>query len=165
MFRFFFESSFSDLYQSAVDAFPHTTKRQHATGPIEISEISILPFLGMKTLLLRCLATNEDRQYRPLILFRNVQYGKGKSFRDQDGLTFQMEQPSLNNEVNIRCQCGDFKWRFHHEDWNDRSLYGANRKPYEAISDRGPVNPTEAIGCCKHLMKLAEILRSKKILV
>jgi hypothetical protein len=53
------ESTLYDLHQSAVDAFPHTTKRQHATDTIRIVQLNWTPFLGLKTLYLKGLAQNE----------------------------------------------------------------------------------------------------------
>ena len=70
----YIESSLTDLYQSAVEAFPGTTKRQHAIDPITVVNLRWTPFIGMKTLLIRGTAHNEDREYNPLILFKKVAY-------------------------------------------------------------------------------------------
>jgi len=170
MFKIWLESTFTDLYQSAVDAFPHTTKRQHATGEVQIHEMSWLPFIGMRTLLLRALAINETSgtHYRPIILFKNVQYSnEGSDLIDivssDNGLKYRLKRLSEDRDVLLRCQCQDYAWRFIH--WNalDKSNYGRDRKPYEAISNRGPINPTESPGMCKHLLRLMEVLRAARL--
>lgn len=165
------ESSLSDLFNSAVAAFPGTRRRQYATGTVQIENLSWSPFLGMRTLFVRCEADNrEDNggQYKPVILFKNVRYsresGRGRVELESDGKVYYAD-PLDENDVLVRCQCGDFFWRFHHYNHLDKSLYGTKRKPYEAVADRGPINPSESEGMCKHLMKLMEVLRESGILL
>jgi hypothetical protein len=162
-------SSFSQLYNSAIAAYPNTTRRQHATDTIKIENVRWTPFLGMNTLLLRVRADNTADNggiYNPLILFKKVKYeGPIKIIASDNGQTNYISPLSLENNVLVRCSCGDLFWRFHHEDFQDRSLTGPDRKPYEAISNRGPINPTHAIGVCKHLIKTIWHLQEKGIIV
>ena len=72
----FKETNTNDLYDSTVRAFPKTTKRQHATDPVEISAVNFTPYLGMKTLYIRSLAQNEGKEYNLSILFRNIIYNE-----------------------------------------------------------------------------------------
>jgi hypothetical protein len=155
------ESSLTDLYKSAVLAFPNTTKRQHATGPVQIEELRWTPFLGVKTLFVRGEAVNEDRRYHPVILFKKVDYEKkGARVVASDGLPYTFGKLSTeNNQVLLRCNCQDFHWRFNYYNWEDRSLYSAVRKPYESLDLGPPANPSELPGMCKHLMKMVEVLK------
>lgn len=158
------ESSFDDLYDSTVRAFPGTTKRQHATDPIQITNFKFTPFLGVNTLLVRALATNEDRQYKPVILFKKVKYqhNQGQNIvkiQDQGGSKHFFERMSLENtDILVRCQCADYFWRLQHTDHEDRSLYGKDRKKYEALYNPGSANPKELPGMCKHLIKMVKVL-------
>jgi hypothetical protein len=158
------ESTHSELYSSAVEAFPNTTKRQHAIDPIKISRIQWSPFLGVKTLVVKGLAQNEDREYSPMIVFKGVKYHPEKDASNlvtlaTEGKVFYLEPISLSdNHVLLRCQCGDFHWRFCHTDHLDRSLQGPNRKKYEALYRPGSANPKEMPGMCKHILKLAKVL-------
>lgn len=162
-FKTFCESTFEELFDSAVAAFPNTRKRQHATGPIQISEMKFTPFVGVKTLFLRCRATNEDRQYSPMILFKGVKYleAGGIPLKISETETRRVEQLSReNSEVLVRCDCNDFKWRFNYYDYLDRSLYGNKRAKYEGKIGP-PANPMEMAGCCKHVMKMMEALQEQ----
>ena len=168
-FRVWVESSLSDLYQSAVDAFPHTTKRQHVTGPVEIKAISWLPYLGMRTLLCRALVENNGNEYNSLILFRGVNFFPQKQpalveITGQDGQKYFLERMfnDLNN-VNVRCNCPDFRWRFRYYDHLDRSLYGHKGAAYQSAGGP-PANPNEMPGICKHLMKLMQNLNDAGLL-
>jgi len=166
----FFESSLSELYQSAVDAFPNTTKRQHATQPIEINELKWTPFVGMKTLLLRGSAVNEDREYTPIVLFKGVQYRdkKGKGVLEvaaSSGGKVFVDKLSLENDVSVRCNCGDFRYRFAYYNHLDRSLYGPKPTKYNASGVRGPINPMQKEGMCKHVMKIIKGLVEEGIIV
>lgn len=154
------ESTNSELYDSAVQAFPKTRFRQHATNSIEIVRLEWTPYLGVKTLFVSSLAQNTEKgtQYRPMVLFKGVKYGDpGKGLVEitaKDNQQYAFEKLSHNgSEVMVRCDCPDFLFRFNYYDWVDRSLYGNKRKEYE---NKGgpPANPTESAGMCKHLMKL-----------
>lgn len=164
------ESSLDDLYQSAVDAFPNTTKRQYATHPIKIVELKWTPFLGVKTLFVRGLAVNEDRSYNPMILFKGVQYQEKLSkgivelHINEKEQVFLERLSSDKNEVLVRCDCNDFYWRGNYADWIDKSLWGRKRKKYESKGIYPPVNPTNAIMICKHLMKMTKVLQESGII-
>lgn len=158
------ESSLQELYQSAVEAFPATTMRQHATDPIVISSLQWVPFLGMKTLFVKGIAESGSKEYSPLIVFKRVRYGEEGPrmvpLAASDGGEYFLERLSAENtEVLVRCNCQDFYWRWTHADKLDKSLYGRNRKKYEAIYRPGSANPTNSPGICKHLMKLSKVLR------
>ena len=154
------ESTNAELYQSTVDAFPRTRFRQHATDPIKIVRLEWVPYLGVKTLFISSLAQNTDKgtQYRPMVLFKGVKYGQpGKGLVEivaSDEKQYAFERLSHDgNDVMVRCDCPDFRWRFNYYDWVDRSLYGNKRKKYDG-SGGPPANPSEMPGMCKHLMVL-----------
>lgn len=162
----FLESSALELYQSAVRAFPNTTKRQHATQPIVIKEMRITPFVGVKTLFLKGFAQNEDREYDSIIVFKGVNYGgKQTTVTASDGLKYSFDKLSLEStDVMLRCNCPDFYWRFNYYNHLDKSLYGSKRGKYESKGGL-PANPMELPGMCKHLMKMAEMLSGSGILI
>jgi len=168
MFRQWLESSLNDLHQSAVRAFPGTTKRQHAIDTVRITQLEWTPFLGVRTLFLKGLAQNfadGGGEYTPIILFKNVRY---HNTPDQglveivasDGRTYHLERLSAaDNDVLLRCGCGDFHWRFNYYNHLDHSLHGRKRAPYVPTGTGGPINPMEMPGMCKHLMSMARSLR------
>jgi hypothetical protein len=149
------ESSLNTLYQSAVDAFPNTRKRQFAVGEIEIENVRAVPYLGMRTLFVQSGARNQDRHYSPVILFRDVNYNEnGEIIIEYQGDEYRFDRLSLNNnDVLIRCNCPDFYWRFTHYNHLDHSLYGRDRAFYQNQGGP-PANPQEMPGMCKHLLAL-----------
>ncbi len=163
----FQESSLNDIFQSTVATFPNTTKRQHSADTIKITKLNWMPFTGVHTLFIRALAQNEGREYNPVILFKNVQYiDEGISFVANDGKTYKVQPLSLKeNDVLLRCQCGDFYWRGNYADHVDHSLYGRKRKKYESLGIRPPVNPENAPMMCKHLMKMIKAIKESGILI
>lgn len=164
------ESSLVDLYKSAVEAFPNTTKRQYATDEIVVEDVTWTPFVGMKTLFIKGMIRNEDRKYNSLILFKRVVYHDRNQegvipLRASDGKQYFLEQLLMNDtDVAVRCLCQDFRWRWTHTDHLDKSLYGRNRKKYEALYNPGSANPSNSKGMCKHLMKLMQVLRNSDII-
>jgi hypothetical protein len=161
------ESSLSELFQSTVDAFPNTTKRQHATDTINIANIIWRPFLGMRTLFVRALAQNEGKEYSPIIVFKNVRYHQNEEPNlikiTENGNDYFFEPLSMETDVILRCPCADFYWRGVHFNHLDKSLYGRDRKRYEAMHNPGSSNPTQSPIMCKHLIKLASVLQNHVI--
>ena len=166
----FAESSLEDLYQSAVEAFPHTTMRQHATDTIVITNLRWTPYLGMRTLFIKALAQNqhEGTEYAPMILLKGIEYNTdARDFVEimaNDGRKYQFKKLSLENtDVVLRCSCGDFFYRFNYYNHLDKSLYGRKRRKYESKGIGPPANPLELPGMCKHLLKTAHVLREAGI--
>lgn len=160
----FFESSAEELYRSAVKAFPNTKMRQHAIQPIVIRELRWTPFVGVKTLFVKGLAQNEDREYGPCILFKGVNYqGNAVKITANDGISYNFDKLSLENtDVLLRCNCQDFFWRFNYYNHLDKTLYGTKRKKYESQGGI-PANPMELPGMCKHLMKMTKVITESGI--
>lgn len=164
-----FESTLNDLHTSAVNAFPNTRKRQHAIDPIRIVEVTWTPYLGMKTLFTSGRASSGDKEYKPLILFKNVAYHENNAqglvgLAASDGQDYFLEKINLaDHDVVVRCNCPDFHWRFNYFDHLDKSLYGRKRAPYQALFNPGSANPQEMPGICKHIMKFARVLSQSGI--
>jgi hypothetical protein len=166
----FIESSLSELYNSTVEAFPNTTRRQHATNTIVISRLNWTPFLGMKTLLIKGLAQNEGREYNPIIVFKNVRYhdqydepGLIKIIDQTERIYFTEQISYMESQVLVRCNCQDFQWRGNYYNHLDGSLYGRKRKKYEALHNPNSANPLEKPIVCKHLIKLTKVLEEAKL--
>jgi hypothetical protein len=162
----FIESSLQDLYLSTVSAFPQCGLRQNATHPIIIKNLTWVPFLGLKTLFVKSLAQNEEREYNPIILFKNVNYdGNEVLLKASDGKQYNFDRISLeNSDVLVRCNCKDFSYRFNFYNHLDKSLYGRKRTKYESKGGP-PANPSELPGACKHLWKTVHVLKEAKIFV
>jgi len=164
------ESSLNDLFNSAVDAFPMTQFRQHATDPIVVKSLSWTPFLGVKTMFVKGLVQNEGREYTTMMLFKNVNYkpqtNETVRLWASDGMPYKFEKLSLEGtDLVLRCNCPDFKWRFSYYNHLDKSLYGTKPRKYIASegSNRPPANPFEMPGMCKHLIKLSHALQQANV--
>lgn len=162
-FKVWLESSINDLYDSAVEAYPRTEFRQHSVDTVKIVNLSIVPFKGMKTIFFKGLAQNEGREYSTFIVFKEVDYSNGIKIVANDGLVYDLKPLSASkNDVFLRCDCADFRWRFRYYNHLDRSLYGHKGKKYEG--GEYPANPKELPGMCKHLLSMAKALRDSGIL-
>ena len=161
------ESSFGNLYDSILKAFPKTRFRQHAVQPIVIEHMGWLPFIGLKTLFVKGEIRNETRHYNTLILFKNVDYnGKQVKITANDGLQYEFNKLSLeHSQILVRCQCDDFRYRFSYYNSLDKSLYGNKFKKYESKGMRSPANPLELPGICKHIIRTFDALRDAEIFV
>ena len=168
---YFNESTIPELYKSTVKAYPACGLRQHATNPIKIVHLEWTPYVGMKTLYVKGLAHNEERTYNPVIVFKGVKYQEEKGRNivpliDNIGKTYFLEQLYLEkNSVLVRCQCKDFFWRGQHFCKIDTptSLFGQDRKKYEAKYNPGFANPTNSPMICKHLIKMIKIIQESGI--
>ena len=154
------ETSLQELYDSTVAAFPNCPLRQHATHPIVITNLTWMPFIGMKTLFVKAIAQSEGKEYNPIVLFKQVDYdGNDITISASDMQETSFSKLSMEDtQVLVRCNCLDHIWRFCHYNSVDGSLYGRDRKKYEAKGAGPPANPKERPGLCKHLMKTIHVL-------
>jgi hypothetical protein len=160
------ESSLNDLYQSTLDAFPRTTKRQNSIDLVKIVELHWTPFVGVKTLFVKGTVESGEsgKVYEPIILFKGVRYHSEKENVNwveivaNNGQNYVIERLNYgHNDILLRCGCGDFKWRFNYYNHLDGSLYGNKRTAYESHGG-ATANPREFPGMCKHLIKLIQSL-------
>jgi hypothetical protein len=164
------ETSISELYTNSRKAFPGTSKRENSTDTVRVEHLDWVPFEGVRTLFVKATVNNEGRKNESIILFKGVNYGKaeGKGFvplMSSSGRKVFVERLSVSDdEVLVRCTCGDFFWRFNYYNSVDKSLFGRKRSKYEG-QNLWKANPTESSGMCKHLMKLAKILREADLLI
>ena len=166
-FKYFLESSLNDIYQSAIEAFPKTSKRQYATDPVVVKKLYWTPYLGMKTLFAKGLIESENKEYNPMILFKKVRYTENKGGVEivtNEEKSYFFEPLSMDRGVVLRCNCNDFKWRFSYYNHLDKSLYGRKSAKYESKGIGPPANPTESMGMCKHLMKMVKVIKNMDIL-
>ena len=166
-----FEVSFVDMFNNikAPNNF-NTKKRQFSTQPLTGTEIKITPYKGTKSLLMRTIINSDSgKQYQTSIMFTRVKYvddiedvddpNSIVEFMASDGEEYAIERIDLKkNDVKVRCECLDFRWRFADYNASKKALYGRKPPPYVPKGNRPPVNPNHVPGVCKHLIKSFEIM-------
>ncbi len=164
------QSTYNQL-KSNVDSFiPVSTRRQSAVDPVQIVELKTLPFIGTKNLNVEALAKNSNSkeghsENYPKIIFNRVEFEEETTndnitFTAKDGNEYNMQPIDLGGStLRVRCTCGDFMWRFAAFNAKDKSLIGTAPSPYQRKTNRGPVNPKQVPGVCKHLIKTIEALK------
>lgn len=161
------ESSLNDLYESSKKAFPHTKMREHATDTVRVEHLEWVPFLGVRTLFVKGTVKNEGKKHESIMLFKGVDYGEEKGripLIDSSGRTvFLKRLSSKDDEVLVRCSCQDFMYRFNYYNSLDGSLFGRKRAKYEG-KNLWEANPKGLPGACKHLIKMALVLRESKVI-
>lgn len=161
-----FETTLNDLLVNIEKGFPNTQYRQNSIDSIKIKRIEWIPFVGLKTLYVKGLAQNENREYNPTILFKNIVYStnEGIDLKASDGKEYKLNKINANeNNVLVKCNCGDFEYRFRHYNYEDKSLYGRDRIPYIGTTGR-KANPMEVSGVCKHIIKLTKAIIEARLL-
>ena len=161
------DSTYAELKRGTISAFPATTKRQNATGPIQVAKLTIQPFGPTSDLQATGVVSNEGRQYESKIMFLQVEYEDEDSpqnitFKAMDGDEYHI-QPILLTESNckVSCSCMDFYWRFAMFNFSDDSLIGNKPPPYQRRTEnRPPANPAKIPGVCKHIIKLVDKLKT-----
>ena len=168
----FEDKTYGELDAQIVRGFPTTTKRQHSTQPIQIVEIGLTPYIGMKTLYVKSKARSNHKIYDPQILFKRVEYeeedtSSNITFMGSDGNEYHMQPISLRTKnIRVRCNCLDFYYRFAVWNHRDAALSGRKPKPYLRKTDTyPPVNPDKVSGVCKHIIKTIEALTASGMVV
>jgi len=175
----FEQSTYTGLEQNILNFAPVSSKRQHAVDPISIISLETLPFIGTKNLNVSAVAksppgTNQwtgkpqgGGEYTPSLIFNGVEFENESTeenitFTAKDGNEYNMKQIDLNQHtVRVRCNCLDFQFRFSEYNAKDKSLIGRPSRPYRPVqgSTRGPVNPKQVPGVCKHLIAAVKALK------
>lgn len=164
-------STFPELERNAQTAVPIPVNRQKNANsdPINVTTLELLPFIGTRNLNVRAVVTNKGSTYNSTVIFNDVDFDADDapdnvSFTAKDGNEYHVKPIILTQHtVRVRCNCLDFYWRFAAFNAKDKSLIGAPPKPYQRKTDRGPVNPQEVPGVCKHLMATIKALRTSGI--
>jgi hypothetical protein len=161
------ESSLDDLYGNSKKAFPGARMREHATDPVRVEHLEWVPFLGVRTLFVKGTIRNDGRKHESIMLFKGVNYGDEMGrvpLADSSGREVFLERLSASDgDVLVRCSCGDFFNRFNYYNSLDGSLFGRKRRKYEG-KGLWEANPKGLPGMCKHLMKMAMVLKESGIL-
>jgi hypothetical protein len=150
-------------------------KLQYKAG--KVSAIDFKYLIKEKQLYINSQARSSDgsRIYKASIVFKGLPAKKDMEdtfilpySSKGHGVDFYIKQPTSSTEVMLRCQCPDyyFMWEF----WNKqrKALLGPHKK-YVRLTPPPPdgrpfVNPSEAPGCCKHLLAMIKMLTENKIL-
>ncbi len=160
------EITLQKLQKTTVDAFPDTGKRQHQVGNVSISNIKFIPYEPSKELKIEAVAVSGSNRYKCSITFEDVYYEATaakelSAFKGVDGKEYNIHLIDTNvNDVKVKCSCMDFYYRFAQSNYQKDGLDGNPPPPYVKKTDRPPVNPTNAPGMCKHLLKLHEQLET-----
>lgn len=163
------ETTFTQLYNATITAFPNTKYRHNVVDTIKVKNVKFVPYQGLNTLFIKSLAENTEKntEYKTMVLIKNINYKNQKNaikIYDEYGKSYNLERPKISiNDVLVRCGCKDFHWRFNYYNSLDKSLYGNKRQEY-ASKGTFEANPSKSPGVCKHLMKLFEQLIKKKII-
>lgn len=161
----FEQSTYNQLSQNVDRFIPVTKKRQHAVQPIRVVSLETLPFVGTKNLNVEVVASSDGTNYSPKLIFNNVEFEAedlpdNVTFKAKDGNDYHIKPLDLNQHtVRVRCDCLDFYWRFAAFNAKDKSLIGAPPKAYQRVSNRGPANPQQVPGICKHLIAAMTALK------
>lgn len=161
------ERSLNDLDTSTTSAFPNSKKRHNALGLVRVAHV-MYERPDNDKLLVTAKMVGETNEYNTQILFEGVKF----TFVDNSGSVDIgateniMPISASNNDCKVLCGCLDFYYTFAWYDYNRDALIGNPPKPYQKVpgSNRPPRNPTNAPGICKHIMKLAEHLKSAGVL-
>ena len=158
-------STYAQLQQNTQRAFPQTPRQQNA-GTVQIANMKLQPFGPTNDLQCVAEARNEGKTYNPKIMFLQVEYEdedtqQNVTFTGSDGQEYHIQPINLNgSNCKVACTCLDFYWRFASFNYNDQSLIGQKPPPYQKRSEtRGPANPAQVPGVCKHIIKTVENLR------
>lgn len=147
----------------------------------QVGEVKFTPFVGTKS----CLVTAEyigvsqaPKHHNVNLFFEQCEIlteaPTDSSWRrdyfavNYNGQIYYIKNLSASrNPVRIRCSCADFYYRWAWSDYyQGNCLYGPSPKVYRPVagSNRGPVNPNNIIGICKHVLGTVKGLEQKGII-
>ena len=164
-------STLPQLTDNITRAFPATRRRQHIVHEVQITAMSMTPFVGMKMLHVKAVTMSRGNRYECSLQLNGVNYAPADdnsiTIMGSDNKEYTLEPVTLNDHnAKVRCTCLDFFHRFAQNNNRDQSLVGRAPRPYQRVTtDRPSVNPTRVPGLCKHLLRVVERLESDGVII
>lgn len=145
--------------------------RQTNANKVQVQEVNLIHSLQEKTLTAKSRTRTDGKTYESIIVFNQVSFfnegGHGRQeIQVVDGSTLFIDpiRPYKSN-VQVRCGCLDFYFRFSVWDQRDDALAGDPPEPYQRRTDTyPPVNPQKVSGVCKHIIGLVNYLKQERII-
>jgi hypothetical protein len=163
-FKFLTEITMPTIKQNNISGFPNTKKRQNVSHLVNVLRTKFEPYVPSEKLIVVADTVSNNHQYQTAIEFDNVNYQENglASFKGTDGEEHKIDRLTMNSvDVNVNCTCADFKYRFAHQHYQNKSLVGEPPEQYVKVpgSNRPPVNPDNVLGACKHILALEKQLK------
>jgi hypothetical protein len=161
------EITVRQLTQNNYKGFPETKKRQHIVNLVNARDLKFVPYDQTGDLTIESKTMSNGHNYTTKIAFTDVEYVEegGVSFKAVDSEIHNITPLNArNNDVEVSCDCLDFRFRFADFHYKNNSLLGNPPPAYIKKTDRPPVNPTKALGACKHVLALVDKLTQLRIL-
>lgn len=134
---------------------------------VQVLGLRIEGWVGTKNLLFRAIMKGKSASsYITMIMFNGIEFVEKKD-KDHtlpvaiDGKMYYAQVPDLwKNTIRFKDTCPDFRFRFEKELYDVGAMIG-NWRRYTKVpgSTRGPVNPDNRLGYCKHIFSLLTQLK------
>lgn len=165
-----YERTLGSLVRSTTSAFGNS--RESKANLIQINDIKFIPSIEQGILHIKSSVVGEQfHNYEVDIVMQGITFSDNPEEISGDMYKLVLTPETdyyvdytsnSNNDVEIRCTCNDYRWRFAYYNGIDGSLYGELPPPYAGDSNSQPVNPTKSPGVCKHVMKVVNELEKEE---
>ena len=160
------ESTIPQLDMKARQAFPNTKKRQNDVGSVRVMpDVFYHPNTNTQELTIdtRTMRNSGNVHNQRIMLYHVNFVNQGSPLGDTGA---RVEPVQLTKDsARVSCDCMDFRFRFADNNHQDDSLAGSPPPAYQRVpgSNRPEANPSHLPGMCKHLMRVVQDLRAKRI--
>jgi hypothetical protein len=164
----------NQLHQNIQRGFPKTKKRQHVTHEVNANNVHFKIDTDKKLLAISADTTTSSsgNKHTPMMVLQDVMFqapqsGQNVEVVGEDGTKQSITPVKLNvNNVLVACDCEDYIMRFAPFNVQQNCHLGNPPAPYTRKTTTYPeVNPQHLPGMCKHILKIVEILKQKRILM
>lgn len=101
--------------------------------------------------------------YSVQITFKNVERLDGLN-EDEIMQGYQPRPSLIDNEIQVRCSCNSYRFRFDQANRRVKAGTGARFPMYVRRSNRKPNNPRMIPGACKHVIELLDYLQKNNFI-
>lgn len=157
--------------------------RDSRANQVQISNIKYIPSLQQSILRIECIthSTPSSKKYNTVLELNDVEYIDDSRYNflqkaeERDSQKYNAYKFNANGQdffvsydrtkgvdVQVSCDCEDFRWRFSTYNYKDGSLFGNPPPNYVSKTNRPPANPHNSPGVCKHLIKLKKELEREE---
>lgn len=147
------------------------TPSKYPKLPMKVTDV--VPMVGVKSITFKTIVKGSSgKNYTTYVQFHGVDFSNQEE-DDIDtpimvkGKEVYYARPSIGvNPVMVFCNCPDFRFRFSKPLYDEKGLIGMWQR-YKKVpgSNRGPVNPDNNLGFCKHINSVVNKLVASGMII
>ena len=149
---------YSNLQKGAGKVSPGSVNNVSQAVRMKVNDVKYFAGTKTETFYGEVGSSSKASSYSVLITFKGIDSPNEGLTEDEIAMGFQPKPSLSKHEIQVRCSCPSYRFRFDQANRMAKAGTGAKFGVYHRISDRKPNNPDHIPGACKHIQEFIEYL-------